>query len=140
MTADLIEAKQQLLESSSTCVLCKDGTLHHSTLPGVAPLLSWLQDGTDTSGSCAADKIVGKAAALLYCLLGVRQVYGTVVSLSAVKVLRKNGIEVFWDTLAENILNRNKSGLCPLEAATASIDDPEEALPTILQTIASLQK
>lgn len=35
---------------------------------------------TNVKGCCAADKIVGKAAALLYVGLGVREVYASVMS------------------------------------------------------------
>ena len=94
----------------------------------------------DTCGFYAADKVVGKAAALLYCLLGVRCVYGAVMSDAAVKVLRRNGIEAYWGRLTENIRNRTNTGLCPMEAATMHIDDPEEALDVILATLKSLQK
>ena len=87
-----------------------------------------------------ADKVVGKGAALMYCLLGVRCVHGNVMSQAAVKVLRRHGIEAYWDRLAENIHNRAGTGLCPIETATAQIDDPEEALPVILSTLASLRK
>ena len=140
MSADLERAKEILAQGNYSCVLCKEDKVHTSFEQSVLPLLRWLGTGTDTSGYCAADKVVGKAAALLYCLLGVRCVHGNVMSSAAVKVLRRHGIEAHWDTLTEFIRNRADTGLCPMEAATAQIDDPETALPVILATLAALQK
>lgn len=139
MSADLERAKEILSQTGSTCVLCRDETVYTTTERGIRPLLDWLHSGVDTCGFYAADKVVGKAAALLYCLLGVRCVYGAVMSDAAVKVLRRNGIEAYWGRLTENIRNRTNTGLCPMEQATAHIDDPEEALPVILETLAALQ-
>ncbi len=140
MSADLERAKEILAQTGSTCVLCRDDLVYTTTQRGVRPLIDWLESGQDTWGFSAADKVVGKAAALLYCLLGVRRVHGNVMSDAAVKVLRRNGIEVYWDRLTEGIRNRADTGPCPLESATTHIDDPEEALPVILATLKSLQK
>ncbi len=140
MPTDLENAIKILQESGSTCVLCREETVLRSTARGVAPLLQWLRSGEDTCGFSAADKVVGKGAALLYSLLGVRRVYGHVMSLAAVKALRKNGIEAHWGTLTEAIRNRDNTGLCPIETAVSQIDDPEEALPVILSTLENLKK
>lgn len=140
MSTDMERAKEILAQTGSTCVLCRDDIVYTTTVRGIAPLVDWLESGQDTCGFSAADKVVGKAAALMYCLLGVRRVHGNVMSEAAVKILRRNGIEAYWDRLTENIQNRAGTGLCPMEAATSHIDDPDEALPVILSTLASLQK
>jgi hypothetical protein len=121
-------------------VLCRDEIVYTTTERGIKPLIDWLDSGEDTCGFSAADKVVGKAAALMYSLLGVRRVHGNVMSESAVKVLRRNGIEAYWDRLTENIRNRAGTGLCPMESATLHIDEPEEALPVILATLDRLQQ
>lgn len=139
MSDDLQKAKQLLAQTGSTCILCRDDLVLTATTRGVIPLLDWLDSGADTWACSAADKVVGKAAAHLYCLLGVRRVHGNVMSVSAVKVLRQGGVEAYWDTLAESIRNRTNTGLCPMETATADIDEPEEALPIIRATLARLQ-
>ncbi len=135
---DLQHAKQEL-EYGRTFAACKDGTLYSSDLRGVKPLLDLLDDGTDLMGFSAADKAVGSAAAMLYCLLGVRRVYGRIMSVRAVKILRSQGIEVSWQYLAEHILNRSKNGLCPMETALMGIEDPEEGLGIIRRTLRDLQ-
>ena len=140
MSEDLEKAKELLAQTGSTCVLCRGDIVYTLTDRGIKPLVDLLDSGEDTCGFSAADKVVGKAAALMYCLLGVRRVYGRVMSDAAVKVLRRNGIEAYWGTLTECIRNRAGTGLCPMEAATAHIDDPDDALSTILATLASLRK
>ena len=75
MNIDLKRACQTLAASDCTCVLCAGTRCHTSTQRGVAPLLQWLDGGTDLKGFSAADKVVGKAAAFLYCLLGVAAVH-----------------------------------------------------------------
>ena len=139
MSVDLERAKEILRSADYTCVLCREDVILTTQEWGVLPLLRWLGTGADTSGCYAADKVVGKATALLYCLLGVRCVHGNVMSTAAVKVLRQHGIEAHWDTLTEFIRNRAGTDLCPIESATAQIDDPEEALQAILSKLASLE-
>ena len=128
-----------MLESGCTCAVCRNDIAYTSTERGVKPLLRWLDEGTDLMGFTAADKAVGSAAAMLYCLLGVRRVYGRIMSVSAVKILRAQGIETAWGTLTENILNRAKTGLCPMETALRGTEDPEEGLEIIRDTLKQLE-
>lgn len=128
MSMDLERAKALLAQSDATCVICKDDTVYTSQARGVAPLIAWLDSDTDMMGFCAADRVVGQAAAFIYRLLGVRSVYGQVMSTGAVKVLRAGGIEASWGTLTESIQNRAKTGICPMELATRNIEEPENAL------------
>lgn len=119
--------------SSYTCVLCRDNEVLTTELRGVKPLVRWLMDGRSFEGFSAADKVVGKATAFLYCLLGVSDVYALVMSQSALDILRTNGIAARYDRLVEHIINRNGDGICPFEAAVLAIDRPEDALPVILE-------
>lgn len=128
---DLTAARTQLDSGSFTCVLCRDAVTYTATERGVKPLVRWLTEGTPLSGFSAADKVVGKATAYLYCLLGVKAVYAHVMSRSAALVLEENGIRAEAGTLVENIINRQGTGICPFEAAVLDIRTPEEALPAI---------
>ena len=134
---DLKRAKA-LLQSGYTCVLCKDDVTHTSCHRGVRPLLELLE--TDVSGFCAADKVVGKATALLYRLLDVKAVHAQVISGAALQVLQNSPIVVTWDTQVEYIKNRARDGRCPMELATEGIDDPKEALVAIQRKLDELTK
>lgn len=139
MNIDLKRACQTLAASDYTCVLCAGTRCYTSTQRGVAPLLQWLDGGTDLKGFSAADKVVGKAAAFLYCLLGVAAVHAPVMSKAALQVLTSHGIAASYDVLVDGIINRRKTGPCPMEAATREISDPTEALQAIRDTLRSLQ-
>lgn len=139
MNIDLKRACQTLAASDCTCVLCAGTHCHTSTQRGVAPLLQWLDGGTDLKGFSAADKVVGKAAAFLYCLLGVAAVHAPVMSKAALQVLTSHGIAASYDALVDGIINRRKTGPCPMEAATKDISNPAEALQAIRDTLRSLQ-
>ena len=125
---DMEMAQKILQEGEYTCVACKNGRVYTATKRGVRPLVDWLDERTDLMGAAVADKVVGRGAAFLYLLLGVRSVYGAVMSSPAMKVLRSGGIETEWGTLTEGIRNRAGNGPCPMEYSTAVTEDPEEAL------------
>ena len=128
---DLEKAQRILQEGNYTCVLCRGDEVHTSQARGVRPLVRWLTFGPDLTGFSAADKVVGKATAYLYCLLGVKAVHAGVMSGAAAEVLRENGIQVTQDKLVENIINRSGNGICPFEAAVWDIHTPGEALTAI---------
>ena len=46
----------------------------------------------DYKGYSAADKIVGRAAAFLYTILQVKNLYGETMSKGAIEILKKSGI------------------------------------------------
>ena len=134
---DLERAKSLLQNGGYTCVLCKGEAVHTSFHRGVRPLLELLE--TDVSGFYAADKVVGKATALLYSLLNVKAVHAQVISSAALQVLQDSPVAVSWDTQVEYIKNRTGDGRCPMEQATEGIDDPQEALVAIQEKLKELQ-
>ena len=135
---DLEIARSHLDSGNYTCVVCKDDTLYFATDRGVKPLLNWLDSGLDFRGFSAADKVVGRATAFLYCLLGVREVYAGVMSRPAAQVLEANGITAHWGKLVGGIINRRGTGPCPFEAAVLDIQDPSEALAAIRRKMEQL--
>ena len=129
---DLKAAKELLQGGAYTCVLCKDGVSASTTLRGVMPLIRWLQEGETPRDFAAADKVVGKATAFLYCLLGAKAVYASVMSRPAIEVLRQHGIYTECDRQVENIINRAGDGICPFEEAVLHMVEPEAAYQAIL--------
>lgn len=137
---DLKIAKKLLQEGSYTCVLCKDGNTATSTFRGVKPLLNWLETPALDQGFCAADKVVGRATAFLYCLLGAKAVYAGIMSEAALAVLEEAGIAATYGQLVPYIVNRTGDGMCPMEAATLDVKTPEEALAAVKKALAELDK
>lgn len=130
---ELEKAEKMLLEEGYTCVLCHGDKVYTSTLRGVKPLVRWVEAKTDMTGFSAADKVVGRATAYLYVLLGIRELYARVISKAALEVLDKAGIPVRYETLAEYIVNRKGDGVCPFELAVMGIDAPDRAYVAIRQ-------
>ena len=137
---DLTKAKALLDSSSHTCVIVKEDTCYFSDHRGVKPLLQWLDEGTDLRDFSAADKVVGKAAAYLYVLLGVKAVYARIISSPSVAVLEEHGIAVSFETKVDGIRNRTDTGPCPREQAVKNARSPEEALTLIRQTLEILNQ
>ena len=130
-----------LLESGNyTCVVCKEDSVYTTTQRGVAPLLNWLDTGTDLSGFSAADRVVGRGAAFLYCLLGVKEVHARVMSHPAAEVLQAHGIHTSADTYVPGIINRSGTGPCPFEAAVMDIQDADTALIAIREKRRQMQQ
>lgn len=140
MNADLTKAIEALNGGNYTCVLCKDNTIYTSTERGVKPLIEWLDGNIDLKGFSAADKVIGKAAAFLYVLLGVKEVYARVISEAAIQIFSENGIAYQYDEFAKNIINRTKTGVCPMEQTVEKISSPDEALTAVRLKLAQLSK
>lgn len=126
---DCKNARRILGAGDHTCVLCQDTHVSTSRDRGVKPLLALV--GRQFSGFSAADKVVGKATAYLYCLLGIRYLWAQVLSQPALEVLEQAGIAVEYETLVPHIVSRTDDGICPFEAAVAQADSPQAALELI---------
>lgn len=136
---ELSEVKRLLREGDFTCVIVKGDNVFTSKERGVKPLISLLDADAELSGALAADKVVGKAAAMLYLLLNIKKLYASVISELALDTLMEAGIEVSYETLVPMIRNRTNTGFCPMEQVTKDIDDPNEALNAIRKTIVELK-
>lgn len=140
--------KTAFLKVSAACELLKKGEFSCAATDGyeiltskgrgIRPLLDMLDDGRDLNGYAVADKIVGRAAAFLFVRLNVSEVYGEVISNQAMKVLESYGIPTFFNTVTDYIVNREGTGLCPMETAVLGIEDPAEAEAKLRRTLAAM--
>ena len=121
---DLHFARTLLEKENYTCVICRGEDVLTDRRRGVKPLMELLESGKDLQGYSAADKVVGKAAAFLYCLLGVKALHAGILSEPALAVLENAGIPVEYGTLVPAIRNRAGDGFCPMETAVWDLDDP----------------
>ncbi len=130
--------KALLAEENLTCVLSDGNRLIKSRERGVKPLIGFIESGKSFKGFTAADKVVGKAAALLYALMGVSSLYASVISEGALTVCKSFGISVEYGTLTQNIINRRGDGFCPMEQAVADISDPQTAFNAVKEKLKNL--
>lgn len=128
---DLERATAELENGKHTIVLVRGNNIIKSAERGVAPLLQLIESGDDYSSYSASDKVIGKAAAFLYIILGIKKIHGKVISKLAADIFNKFNIEYTYDILVENIKNRTNTGFCPMESAVKDLFHPQEALEAI---------
>ena len=133
---NLEKAKEILSSGKYTLVLVSDNDTQTDTLRGVHPLLN--RYGNDLSSYSAADKVIGRGAALLYVGLKIKEIYCYTISKPALEILNSYKIPVTYDNLVDNIFNHFKNGLCPIESVTMKAKTPEEALPLIINRLKEL--
>ena len=135
-----LERAVSLLEENEafTCVLVKGEEVYTSDAHGVRALLGWLREGKDLKGFSSADRIVGKAAALLYVKMGIRAIHACTISVAAETVLEGNDISFSYDDRVLQILNRDGSDMCPMEKAVKDTDDPGRAPDLLLEAVKAM--
>lgn len=136
-----LEYAKNLLETGENTLAVYNGKQEYvSQKRGVMPLVDMVESGLGLQGFSAADKIIGKASALLFAYLDVDEVYAKVISEEAKAILDKYEIKYECDEAVETIINRKGTGSCPMEIATKDIDDCDVALTVILKTLDGLNK
>lgn len=120
-----IERAKYFLKDGATVALVKDVDVFTTDRTGIAPLLELAEQYKDLSGFSAANKIVGRAEALLYAYMGAEEVYGEVMSKSAAAVLREAEIKPSCGTEVEEITENGE--LTAAEEAVKSVTDPAKA-------------
>lgn len=138
MNNNLTKAKCILNTEKCTCVLCNDNITYKSTQRGIKPLLDLLDKKTTLKGFSAADKVIGNAAAYIYVLMEIQNIYAAVISEAALNTLKKHCIDVQYDTLVKTIINRKGNGRCPMECAVENCTEPSEALTAIRKCLQRL--
>lgn len=131
MSPNLLKAKNLLCNEEYTCVLCNREDIYTSNERGIKPLLDFYDSKTDFSGFSAADKVIGRGAAFIYILLGIKDIYAHIISKGAINIFKENGINIVYDTETEYIINRTKTGICPIEESVGNINNKTEALAAI---------
>lgn len=127
---DLAIAKKRLIdEKGLTLSIVKNGQVIFETAShGISGFLEAIENfGEKLEGASVADKITGRAIALLCIHSKVKAVYAVILSKGAKELLERNGIPHEWDSLVEKIFDLNKAGVCPFEKLAAEIANPKEA-------------
>lgn len=138
--SDIEKARNLLREKGYTCVLCKGDLLYTSEKRGVVPVFEKLEQNINLTGFSAADKVVGKAAAMLFHIAGIAVLYTDVLSVPAKEYLEKTDITFSYGTLTDRIVNRSGDGLCPMESAVSGIDNADEGYIAIKNKLDELRK
>lgn len=86
-------------------------------------------------GAFVADKVVGKGAAALMILGGVKEVFADVVSRPALALLNDARVRTDYTQVVGHIVNRTQTGICPIEQLCDGCATAQACLPFIEQFI-----
>ena len=135
----LKKAKSTIKDTDAVFAYISENEEIISNAKGIGFVASLCNDKRDLSQGAAADKIVGKAAAMLFVFLGLKYVHAETISEGAIKVFEDFGVEYSYDFITEAIVNRKGDGLCPMEMAALDTKTPEETLGAVNKKLQELR-
>ena len=113
-------------------MIANAGKIRTCTQRGVADLYDLLtREPEFLKGALIADKVVGKGAAALMILGGIKELYTDVVSSNAMDLFQTSDVKVDFVQEVPFIWNRDHTGWCPVETMCSE----EESAEAILQLI-----
>lgn len=130
---------QALLSDRVSLVVGKGEKISCYSERGVKKLYELCEKG-ELKGSVVADRVVGRAAALLMAFGGVKEAYAATLSARAVEVLKAHGIAFSYGNIVDYIVNRAGTGECPMESLCKGISDPEEGYCAIGKKLEELRR
>ncbi len=139
---DLKLAKLRLKERGLALVIAKNGAvIFEDQSQGIAGFLQAIEElGKSLVESSVADKIVGAAAAMLCVYSGVVSVFAFTISGEGIKVLKDNDIAFQFENRISNILNYDKTDICPFEKLAIGSKNSKEIYEKLKSFVASSNK
>lgn len=134
------KAKRLLKEENLSLVLVSDDEVITSKEKGIKPLYDIVKNKKDYTGFSVADRIVGKAAALLYTSLTPHSIYADVTTTEAKNIIEASGIHLEYNTLTKKIINRKGDDICPVEKLMLNCNTFDECMIKIENFLNSLNK
>ena len=123
------ELVRRLHEGGHTLVVANGEEIRTFDRRGVTDLYRLLREEPGfLHGAVVADKIVGKAAAALMLLGGVRELHTDIISRKALELLHGSDLRYTYDVEVPHVINRTQDGWCPLETRCRDCRTPEECL------------
>lgn len=128
MINSLEKAKALLSENDYTFALINGGKTFTSDKRGIAPILMLLDTSPELlKNAVIADKVIGKAAAMLLVYAGISQLHTVTISELAIDTLKNFDIQFSYENVVPQIKNRSGDGMCPMEASVMYVEKPEKA-------------
>ena len=137
--SDIEKAIELLENSDASIVLVKGESIIQKKGRGISCLMQMIQEHTDLSGYSCADKVVGKAAAMLMDYASISDIYAEVISETAIDYLNEEKIRYAYGTAVKTIMNDAKTDMCPMEKTVVDIHDPALALKELNITMMRLR-
>ena len=124
-----------------TFAAVSENEIYISEKRGVAPILEKIDSDPDFfKGASVADRVIGKAAAMLLEKYGAAEIYAQVTSEYAIAYLNDKNVGFTYDKRVDHIINRDGTDMCPMEKTVLDIDDADEGEKLIRNKIKSMMK
>ena len=134
-----LTAKNMIHKGEATCVTVKNNHIATTGTPrGIAYIIDLYEKG-ELKDAYVADKIVGKAAAMIFTLAGVSECYAENISDGAVQWFDDHGLAYKYKNRSPYIVNRQGNGMCPMEMTVQNIDDEQSAVEALKAKIEELK-
>ncbi|MBF8983547.1 DUF1893 domain-containing protein [Lutibacter sp. B2] len=139
---DIDLAKAILEKDKLALVIVKEEeVIFYSKEKGIKPIYMAVNTLKDQLvNSSVADRVIGKAAAMLCKYSNIKALHTKLISESAMEVLEKENIILTYDESAPYIKNRDKTDLCPVEKLSSDIENTNLLLEKITDFLESIQK
>ncbi len=122
------EAVKMIKNRKATIVVIKNNKIEKTlSKQGIGHLIDLCESG-ELKDATVVDNVVGKAAAMVFSVAGVKSCFGINMSKSALETLKKNNIVASYEILTDFIQNRKGDGMCPMEETVMDVDDNEVAM------------
>jgi hypothetical protein len=121
-------AKQLLKEGYSLAVVRNGECIFTHKGNWIHPIVeAYEQLGDLLSGASVADRVIGKAAAVVCIRSSVAHVYTPMASRSAVAAFTQANIPFMCDSVVDGIMNKSGTDLCLAEKTLLDIQEPDVA-------------
>jgi hypothetical protein len=129
MKTDLEIAKKRLTENHVSLSIVKKGKiLFESSSSGLQDLFAAVDKlGASLRNASIADQIVGRAAAFLFVYSLANSVFAVTISEKGLKLLEQNRVSAEFRNIVPNVLNKERTDVCPFEKLVLNCRDAKEA-------------
>lgn len=135
-----IDLAKKLLEEGFNLAIVKNGkAIYTSNERGIKPIYTAVcQMKEELKDSSIADKVIGKAAAILCKDTNIKEIYTKFTSKGAIEVLKQENIKFTYEKSCDYIVNRDKTDMCPMEKLACTTEDKNILLQKIKEFLSNI--
>jgi len=138
---DIDIAKELLQKEKLALAVVKNSEIIFTSRDrGIKPLFTVVSDLKDElKGASIADRVTGKAAAMLCEYADIKELSTRLISEKAINVLEGTSIIYNYEESTPYIKNRDETGMCPVETLSLKTNNINELLEEITNFLESIK-
>lgn len=142
MTKDAEIAKKHIDQMNNAIVIVKNGMIvYESKQKGIKPLYDACESlGEQLIGTTIADRVTGRAAAILCVGYGIKELHTKLLSERARTILNDSEIIYSYEKIVPYIKNRTQTDTCPVEKISRDINNVDELMINIKSFLDNMSK